>query len=94
MSLGIGGIVSLGGTPGSGTSGSGSSSGVTKFAASFTNITSGIFTHGFGTTDVIVQVQDNRSPSRVIMPDYIIISNSNQVSITFNVPKSGRIIII
>jgi hypothetical protein len=68
---------------------------VTKFAASFTNITSGVFTHNLGTEDVIVQVHDRQTPRRrVMLPDEIIIENSNQVSVLFNRPQSGRIVII
>lgn len=136
MSLGIGSIVSLGGTPGSGTGGGGSNgsgivvinpgnnlgpavlfqgvsgvvvtspspnviqiaasgtSNVNKFVASFVGITSGLFTHGLGTLDVIVQVYNDRSPRRQMLPDEIRIENSNQVSVLFNSPQSGRIVIV
>ena len=69
-------------------------SGVSKFAASFSSITSGIFTHGFGTLDVLVQVYDDRSPRRQMIPDEIKIENSNQVSVLFNRPQSGRVVIV
>lgn len=131
MSLGIGGIVSLGGSSGSG--GGGSTSGIqsinsqtgpavsiagvngiivtaggnvitidgagasgttSKFAASFSSISSGLFTHNLGSLDVIVQVYDNSSPRRAIMPDDILLENANQVSVIFNIPQTGRIIIV
>ena len=66
----------------------------TKFAASFSNITSGVFTHGLGTLDVVVQIYDDQVPRRVILPDEIVIDNVNQASVLFNRPQSGRIIII
>lgn len=134
MSLGIGGIVSVGGGS---SSGSGASSGIqtlnpgnntgptvdiqgvngvvvtspftniilidgagasgvgtNKFASSFSSITSGIFTHGLGTLDVIVQVYDDQVPRRWLLPDEIVIDNVNQVSILFNRPQSGRVVII
>lgn len=96
MGLGVGSIVSVGGfSSASGTSsGGGSSSGTTKFAASFINITSGIFTHSLGTEDVLVQVYNNQSPRRQILPDEIRIENSNQVSLLFNALQSGRVVII
>lgn len=73
----------------------GASGVVTKFTASFTNITSGIFSHNLNSEDVIVQVHDRETPRRqIIFPDAIIIENSNQVSVLFNRPQSGRIIII
>jgi len=133
MSLGIGGIVSVGGgSSGSGgsTSGiqsingqtgpaisivgvnginvtaggnqividgagaSGVSSGATKFAASFVAVTSGLFTHNLGTMDVIVQVYDSGSPRLQLFPDQIRVENSNQVSVLFNTPQSGRVVVI
>jgi len=68
---------------------------VTKFAASFAGITSGLFTHGLGTLDVIVQIRDSETGgASVLIPDMIIIENLDQVSITFNTPQSGRVVII
>lgn len=73
---------------------SGVSSGTTKFAASFSAITSGLFTHSLGTMDVIVQVYDSGSPRLQLLPDQIRVENSNQVSVLFNRPQSGRVVII
>lgn len=73
---------------------SGTTSGATKFAASFSSISSGLFTHSLGTLDVIVQVYDNGSPRRAIMPDDIIIENTTQISLIFNTPQSGRVVIV
>lgn len=70
---------------------SGASS-VSKFAAPFTNITSGVFTHSFDTLDVIVQVYD--TSRRLMLPDAIIVENGDQVSVLFNRPQSGRVVII
>lgn len=77
---------------GAGASGVGGS--VTKFVASFSNITSGIFTHGIGSEDVIVQVYTADVPKLQMIPDQIRIENSNQVSVLFNSPQTGRIVII
>jgi hypothetical protein len=63
-----------------------------KFSAPFTNITSGIFTHNFGTLDVIIQVFN--SDRNVILPDNIIVENGEQVSVLFNRPQSGRVVIV
>lgn len=73
---------------------SGTQSGTSKFAASFSSITSGVFTHGLNTLDVLVQVFDNQVPRRALMPDDIVLDNVNQVSLIFNTPQSGRIVII
>lgn len=70
---------------------SGTSS-VSKFAAPFTSITSGVFTHSFNTLDVIVQVYD--TSRRLMLPDAIIVENGDQVSVLFNRPQSGRVVII
>jgi len=73
---------------------SGTQSSVTKFGASFVGITSGVFSHGLGTEDVIVQVYDDQVPRRQMLPDEIRVENSNEVSVLFNRPQSGRIVII
>lgn len=72
---------------------SGTSGGTTKFAASFSSISSGLFTHGIGTLDVIVQVYSD-IPRRALMPDDIIVENTNQISLIFNTPQSGRVVIV
>jgi hypothetical protein len=60
--------------------------GDSKFATSFAGITSGLFTHGLGTEDVIVQVYDGQTPRRQMIPDEIKVENSNEVSVLFNRP--------
>lgn len=72
----------------------GSSSGVTKFAASFSSTTNALFVHGLNTLDVLVQVYDNSSPRRQLFPDEIIVVDANQVSVLFNTPQSGRVVIV
>lgn len=73
---------------------SGTTGGAAKFAASFSSISSGVFTHGLNTLDVLVQVFDNQTPRRLLMPDDIIVDNVNQVSVIFNTPQTGRIVIV
>lgn len=74
----------------------GSVSGLTdrKFAASFSPTTSGAFNHNLGTRDVLVQIQDVSSPPRWIIPDEIVYDTLDQISVLFNTPQAGRIIII
>ena len=67
---------------------------ITKFAASFAAITSGLFTHNLNTMDVIVQVYDNGSPRLQLLPDQIRVENDDQVSVLFNAPQSGRVVIV
>jgi len=68
---------------------------VSKFAASFVGITSGLFTHGLNSMDVIVQVRDAvTGGASVLIPDMIIVENLNQVSLLFNTPQTGRVVII
>lgn len=67
---------------------------VNKFAESFSAITSGIFEHNLNTLDVIVQVYDDQTPRRQILPDAIKIENANEVSVLFNRPQSGRVVIL
>jgi len=136
MSLGIGGIVSLGGGSQSGSSGGGGStsgiiaingqlgpfinivglsgitilsagnfitiigpgsgsSSVSKFAATFSSITSGLFVHNLNSLDVLVQVFDAPGGgAKNILPDDIIIEDSNSVSLIFNTPQDGKVVII
>lgn len=67
-------------------------SSVSKFSQAFSSITSGTFTHNFNTVDVIVQVWTDNNDW--LLPDRIFIENGNQVSLFFNQPQSGRIVII
>ena len=65
------------------------------YAASFTSITSGLFTHHLNSMDVIVQIRSaNTGGAKVLQPDAIVIENNNQVSILYNRPQSGRVVII
>lgn len=65
-----------------------------KVAFDFTDITAQTFVHSKATTDVIVQVQDNQVPPQVLIPDKIIIDDINSISLRFNAPQSGRVIIL
>lgn len=67
-------------------------SSVSKFSQSFTNITSGTFTHNFNTLDVLVQIYD--TDRCLILPDKIIVDNGDQVSVLFNRSQSGKVVII
>ncbi len=77
---------------------SGTSSGsVNKFASNFINMTSGQFAHSLGTRDVVVSVYDNGTinrPPYEIMPDEIILDNLDSLSLKFNSPTSGRVVIL
>lgn len=91
------GLISFGTNP-SGTSSSGGGTGsVNKYSASFTNITSGNFSHGFSSRDLIVAVYDNGSPTRPpyeILPDEVILETLDVIGLKFNGPTSGRIVIL
>jgi len=78
-----------------GLSGTVPTSGASKFAASFSSIASGQFVHGLGTMDVIVQVRDNPSGGgRMLIPDDIIVDSPDFISLVFNHPQSGRVVIL
>ena len=63
------------------------------FAASFGAAVTWTATHNLGTTDVLVDVYDASSPRLAIIPDAIAITDSNTVTVTFNVAQAGRIVI-
>jgi len=69
-------------------------SGVTKFAASFLGITSGLFVHGLNTRDVLVQIYDDSGPPKQMIADDVIIDTLDAVSLLFNQAQSGRIVIM
>ena len=92
---GVNGITVTGGSNQIVINGAAVSGSVNKYAESFIDITSGVFTHNLGTLDVLVQVRDRETGgATVIIPDMIIVENLNQVSVLFNRPQSGRIVII
>lgn len=57
----------------------------------FSSVTSVTVIHNFNTVSTIVQVRD--ANELVIIPDSINASNSNQVVVTFNTTRSGRVIV-
>lgn len=71
-----------------------SPSGVTKYAAAFLNITSGIFAHGLNTRDVVVNLWDNSGPPRKFMADDVILDDLDHLSLIFNQVATGRIVVI
>lgn len=72
-----------------------SASGILSLRAyTFSSITSGSFGHGLGTRDVLVQVYDNSGPPQSVIPDEIRLDTLNDISLTFNYPVSGRVVIV
>ncbi len=64
------------------------------YAETFSAATSWTVTHSLDTEDVDVMVLDDSSPREAIIPDSIVITDSNTVTITFNVAQGGRAIIL
>ena len=50
--------------------------------------------HNIGTEDVMVTVYDDDSPRSHLVPDRIVITDSDTVTITFVSPQGGRVVII
>lgn len=76
-----------------------SASGTVQMRAyNFTNITSGQFFHGYGSRDVQVQVQSNDFSQdgqwETLLPDLIIFDTLDEISLTFNSPISGRVVLV
>jgi hypothetical protein len=64
------------------------------FESGFTSITSGLFQHNFGTRSLVVQITDNSSPPRAIMPDAIIFDTLDAISVLFNTPQTGSVTVL
>lgn len=56
--------------------------------------TSVVITHNLGTTDLIVNVYDTSSPRLQIFPDDIEATDANTVTLSFNSPQAGRVVVI
>jgi hypothetical protein len=57
----------------------------------FTNVTSKVVTHNFGTKNVIVTVYDENDG--YFIPTSIVTTNTNQVTVTFASTESGRVVV-
>jgi hypothetical protein len=64
------------------------------FAQTFGAAVTWTVTHNLNTTDVQVETYDANSPRLCIIPDAISVTNSNTVTITWNVAQAGRVIIV
>lgn len=51
-------------------------------------------THNLATTDVAVSVYNADSPALAIIPDRIEVTNANTVTIRFNVPQTGNVVVV
>ena len=75
-------------------SASGGGGGVGKYSQTFSSVTSVILTDALSTTAKITQCYDNASPPNVIVPQNIVITDSNDVTVTFGNSVSGTCVVI
>lgn len=66
---------------------------VKGFAQTFGSAVTWTATHNLGTADVKVDVYDAGSPRKAIIPDDVAITDTNTVTVTFNVAQAGRVVI-
>ena len=64
---------------------------VTTVSDTFTNVTSKVVTHNFGTKNVIVTVYGD--DDGYFIPSSIVTTNTNQVTVTFASTESGRVVV-
>ena len=64
---------------------------VATITDTFTNVSSKVVTHNFGTKNVIVTVYDENDG--YFIPNSIVTTNTNQVTVTFASPDRGRIVV-
>jgi len=67
----------------------------TCYSETFTAATSWTVTHNLGTPDVSVTIFNNAGlPRRIIFPDSINITSNNQLTVNFNTPQAGEVLVI
>lgn len=64
-----------------------------NYAETFTPASTWIVNHNLGTSDVTVDVYDAGSPRMLLIPDSVSITSANVVTIGFNIPQAGRVVI-
>jgi len=64
---------------------------VATVSDTFTNVSSKVVTHNFGTKNVIVNVYDENDG--YFIPNSIVTTNDNQVTVTFASTESGRVVV-
>jgi len=64
---------------------------VATVSDTFTNVSSKVVTHNFGTKNVIVTVYDENDG--YFIPNSIVTTNDNQVTVTFASTESGRVVV-
>ena len=64
---------------------------VATITDTFTNVSSKVVTHNFGTKNVIVTVYDENDG--YFIPSSIVTTNDNQVTVTFSATESGRVVV-
>lgn len=64
------------------------------YSETFSAATSWVVTHSLGTTNVVVNVYNDASPPRAILPDRIVLTDSNNVTVAFNASQAGHVVIL
>jgi len=73
--------------------GAGSVATVSQYTESFSDTVSGYFQHNFNAGFVQVQIFDNTPQANAIAPDKIILENRDAISVIFNEPQAGTVVI-
>jgi len=84
-------VILIDGAGASGVSGGTTASGLC-FAADFTGITASTITHNLGTTNVVIDVFD--ASDNQMHPDAVSIIDINNISLAFNTPQTGKVVIV
>jgi len=66
--------------------------GLACFAQSFSGVTTTSFTHGLGTSDLVVEFQD--TSGNLLVPDNWTATNNNVLSVEFPTSSTGRVTIV
>jgi hypothetical protein len=64
------------------------------YSNSFTTQTSVALAHNFGTTNVLVACYDNQSPSNQVVPNSVMLTNTNTATVGFLAAQSGTCVVI
>jgi hypothetical protein len=66
----------------------------TMHVQAFAAATTWTVAHNLNTVNVVVNVYDNGNPAKLLIPDGVLLTNANSLSVKFNALQAGKVIVI